>query len=127
MLPLLDLFYQPPFMNFTKNLLFHEGWLPLLQLNRNFSSEYEKMPYGQGCPPGRDFSKDDCRRLKKVPALKFVDVGSWKDYLPKCFLYGQDRVYYNTAGKVPPKKGNKYRHKAVCKKERLPPGDSSHT
>ena len=85
------------------------------------------MPYGQGCPPGRDFNKDDCRRLKKVPALKFVDVGSWKDYLPKCFLYGQDRVYYNTAGKVPPKKGNKYRHKAICNKERLPPGDSSHT
>ena len=83
------------------------------------------MPNGQECPPGRDFEEDDCRQLKKVPALKFRVVGSWRGFLPKCFLLGRRRVYYNEGGKVPPY--TKTKHQAICKKERLPPGDSSHT
>ena len=84
------------------------------------------MPHGRGCPPGRDFEEDDCQDLiGLIPALKFKGVGNWRGYLPKCFLIGRKRVYYNRGGKVPPYTNTK--HQAICEKERLPPGDSSHT
>ena len=87
------------------------------------------MPYGRGCPPGRDFKQNDCRQLKKVPSLKFRKIGNYKGFLPKCFLWGRKSVFYNRGGRVPPTKA-KYGHKAICKKKRttttttrLPPGE----
>ena len=85
-----------------------------------FFSEYELMPFGRGCPPGRDFTKKDCRKLnKKVPSLKYGETGNFNGFLPKCFLYGKKTVYYNKGGRVPPTK-SKNRQKAICKKK--PPG-----
>ena len=91
------------------------------------------MPYGRGCPPGRDFKQNDCRQLKK--SWKFGRIGKYKGFLPKCFLWGGKHVFYNRGGRVPPTK-SKYGHKAICKKKRrstttttttiLPTGDSSH-
>ena len=78
------------------------------------------MPYGRGCPPGRDFKQNDCRQLKKVPSLKFRKIGNYKGFLPKCFLWDGKRVYYNRLGKVPPtdwKNDWKNRQKAICKKK----------
>ena len=91
------------------------------------------MPYGRGCPPGRNFKKKDCRQLsKKVPSWKYGKIGNYIGFLPKCFLWGGERVFYNKRGRVPPTKA-KIGHNAICKKKktsttttRLPPGDSSH-
>ena len=83
------------------------------------------MPVGRGCPPGRDFTKKDCRKLsKKVPSLKYGETGNFNGFLPKCFLYGKKTVYYNKGGRVPPTKSKYIKHKAICKKKRT--GDSSH-
>ena len=90
------------------------------------------MPYGRGCPPGRDFKHNECHQLKKVPSWKYGKIGNYIGYLPKCFLWGGERVFYNRRGRVPPIKV-KNGHAAICKKKktsttttRLPPGDSSH-
>ena len=75
------------------------------------------MPSGRGCPPGRDFEEDDCRQLKKVPSLKFGKVGRYNGWLPKCFLWNGEIVYYNTGGREPPTMGKNV-HKAICKTKR---------
>ena len=75
------------------------------------------MPYGRGCPPGRDFREDDCRQLKNVPSLNFRKVGRYKGWLPKCFLWNGELVYYNTGGREPPTRGKNV-HKAICKTKR---------
>ena len=94
------------------------------------------MPYGRGCPPGRDFKQNECRQLKKVPKWKYGKIGNYIGFLPKCFLWAGERVFYNKRGRVPPTQ-EKDGHRAICKKKRtpttttsttsLPPGDSSHT
>ena len=88
------------------------------------------MPYGRGCPPGRNLKKKDCRQLsKKVPSWKYGKIGNYIGFLPKCFLWGGERVFYNRRGREPPTQA-KYGHKAICKKKRttttttrLPPGE----
>ena len=94
------------------------------------------MPSGISCPSGRNFKKKDCRQLKeKVPSWKYGKIGNYIDFLPKCFLWAGERVFYNRRGRVPPTQ-EKDGHRAICKKKRtstttttttrLPPGDSSH-
>ena len=116
---------------FTMDGFLYYNWIEIF-------SEYEFMPYGRRCPPGRDFNEDDCRKLDKLPSLKFSGSTRLRDYLPKCFFYNKmSRVFYNRGGRLPPTR-TKYGHKAICKKKRtsttttttttsLPPGDLSHT
>ena len=80
------------------------------------------MRWGVGCPPGRDVEEDECHQLKKVASLELGEVGTYKGVLPKCFLWGRDRVYYNRGGGVPPSKRHRSKHKAICKKK-ITPGE----
>ena len=83
-------------------------------------SEYELMPYGRECPPGRDLKPNECHQLRKIPSWKIGKIGKYRGFLPKCFLWRGEHIYYNRrGGKVPPTK-SKYRHKAICKKKRIP-------
>ena len=83
-------------------------------------SEYELMPYGRECPPGRDLKPNECHQLRKIPSWKIGKIGKYRGFLPKCFLWRGEHIYYNRRdGRVPPTK-SKYRHKAICKKKRIP-------
>ena len=58
------------------------------------------MPSGISCPSGRNFKKKDCRQLKeKVPSWKYGKIGNYIDFLPKCFLWAGERIFYNIRGR----------------------------
>ena len=101
---------------------------PLLINWRELFSAYELMGHRRGCPPGRDFDLEDCREIHREggPDWHWSGDNYMSGFLPKCFLYNDHSVWYNTGGHAPPKH-RPSSQRAICKKATTPiaTGESS--
>ena len=87
------------------------------------------MPHGAACPPGTDLEYEECNLAQReVPSWQYWRPQDMYGYLPKCFLYNGNTVFFNIGqnSNVPPSKEYS-KHQAICKKtpKQKPPGEFS--
>ena len=85
------------------------------------------MPHGAACPPGTDLEYEECNLAQReVPSWQYWRPQDMYGYLPKCFLYNGNTVFFNIGqnSNVPPSKEYS-KHQAICKKtpKQKPPGE----